>query len=92
MAQKFNFLTDMNPPLSVGMMWPMKSSALMAIREICPFGSPIRGTVEGGVSQRCMFFWQADGVCSNGDVAFQLLTPAEREERNKPKQTYDDCD
>lgn len=86
----FNFVTDVSPPLAVGQMWPMKSSAMMCIREIMPWGPPIRGTVEGGISQYSMFSWNADGTCNNGDVAFKLKTPEEREKANQPvkEETY----
>ena len=78
-AGKINFLTDVNPSLKVGMLWPMKSSAVMMFREINPnVVPPIRGRVEGGVSQGYFFSWNADGSCNNGDIAFHLRTPAER--------------
>ncbi len=92
---KYNFLTDIWPPLEVGALWPMKSTAMMRIREINTDATPpIRGTIEGGVCQGYIFTWNADGTCNNGDVAFHLKTPAEREAQNQPKKpepTYDYC-
>ena len=81
----FNFVTDMHPPLQVGVLWPMKSGSMMLVREIVPWGPPIRGTIEGGMCQHSMFSWNADGTCNNGDSTFHLKTPEEREKQNQPK-------
>lgn len=84
---KFNFLKflkDIQPPLARDMLWPMKSSALMRVRDIVSWPPCIWGIIEGGVCQGQMFTWNSDGSCNNRDVAFQLLTPEEREKRNQP--------
>jgi len=81
----FNFLKDMRPPFTRGALWPMRSTALMAIRDVVLSESRIFGTVEGGVCKGWMLTWNADGSCNNGDTTFQLMTPEERERQNQPK-------
>ena len=87
-GEKYNFVTDIRPPIQRGMLWPMKSGALMSFREVDIYAvPPIRGVIEGGVSQGCIFTWNTDGTCNNGDYSFQLKTPEEREAANQPKKT-----
>lgn len=83
---KFSFIFDIVPSFEAGTEWPMKSSAMMVIREINVYdAAPIRGRIENGISEGAIFTWNADGTCNNGDVAFHLKTPEERDAQNQPK-------